>query len=165
MTVIAVRNGTIACDSCWNSNGLVNVLAIKVQRLPSGALIGMSGDNDNREVVKLLSNVKSLKGLPTRSELLAIRLDSSGLLLLPNGQIIQFGTSNRLPETVEDDVGAWVVSGINYAAVGSGSEVAMGAFHKGASAVEAVQASCKHNTYCRTPIHHLSLEKTKKVIK
>ena len=49
MTIIADRHGVMACDSCWNDNDLVVVLATKLEKLPSGAIIGMSGDSDGRE--------------------------------------------------------------------------------------------------------------------
>lgn len=165
MTIIAAKGNSMSCDSCWASSGIVNVLAKKITRLTSGGLLGQAGDNDAREVIKLFQNVKTDKALPSRNELMALRVDFHGLLLLPNGKLIQIATSNVLPEHIEDDVGLWEVMGFPYAAVGSGADIALGAFFQGATTAQAVAAACRHQVDCRPPIHTATIAVQNKKVK
>lgn len=161
MTVIACRNGTMACDSCWNSMDIVDVLANKIERLPSGAILGQSGSNDIRGLKKLLGHVKTGKQIPSLLDLMATREDADLLLLLPNGEMWKISNTNQLIEHYDGDLGVWQIQGYPYAAVGHGWELAMGALASGASAYQACAAAVKHDTTCRGPIHTLSILRKK----
>lgn len=60
----------------------------------------------------------------------------SGLVLTENGDIFVF-----------DDYKCWIAVGQDYASIGSGSSVALGALASGASVKEAIRAASKYDTY------------------
>lgn len=63
MTTIAYKDGIMASDSCWTGETDVQeVSAIKIRRLPSGALMGFSGANDAREMEELLAKGPCRRG-------------------------------------------------------------------------------------------------------
>lgn len=160
MTVIAYRDGTMACDSCWNANGGVDTLATKIFRLPSGALLGQAGGSDGRPLIELFKNVKTFKGMPSYADLSAIRIDSACLLVLPSRKIIKAVTTWASPENwttenaTEAAVGAWEITE-KFAAVGCGSDLAYGALELGADAIAACRIACKRDLNCRPPIYAL----------
>jgi 20S proteasome alpha/beta subunit len=163
MTTIAYRAGVLACDSCWSNQDAVDTLRRKIVRLKSGALLGQSGDNDARDVLKLLVGIKTERQLPSRSELQAIRCDFLGLLILPSGQMFKVATIFQSPENWNaeanaDDIGVWEVEG-KFAAVGSGAPFAIGAMEAGASARLAAQIACRRDLNSRPPVHTLTLLK------
>lgn len=45
-----------------------------------------------------------------------------------------------------------MTAGQNYMALGSGMDFALGAFHRGATVIQAVEASCAHDEACGGPI-------------
>jgi hypothetical protein len=157
MTVIAWRAGMMSCDSCWNSFGTQNVSLIKIKRLTSGALLGSAGENDNRDMEALLDKIKNDKMLPTRQQLIALKLTYEGILALPRGGVwvISTGEVNESGYPVTDeDMGLWTASTMGgYAAVGSGGDIALAAMDAGANARQAVEIACKRNVYCRPPVH------------
>ena len=73
MTIIVWRAGVMACDSCWASNGTQTVSMIKIKRLTSGALLGSAGENDSRDMERLLDKIKGPDKLPSRQDLIALR--------------------------------------------------------------------------------------------
>ena len=156
MTIIAYRDGIMACDSCHSTRDVVDTLMCKIHRLKSGALIGFAGDNDARDVVARLNAVKSPRQFPMRKEIHELRIDSIGLLVFPNGRIFKFSSTSQLIEHESDDVGVWEIA-MPFAAVGSGEEVALGAMAAGASARRAASIACRYITTCRPPIHTRSL--------
>lgn len=58
-----------------------------------------------------------------------------------------FFTFTGIPSFVEDNFHAW----------GSGADIATGAMAAGASAVEAVRITCRHNVYCGVGIDYVKL--------
>jgi ATP-dependent protease HslVU (ClpYQ) peptidase subunit len=146
----------MASDSCWTGEGDVQeVSAIKIRRLPSGALLGFSGANDAREMEELLAKVKTPKQLPSRATLAAIRADHGGILVLPGGRVFKVCTS--LKENCKDsEVGVWEVNR-GFATTGSGCDIALGAMAAGKSAREAVAIACKYDINSRLPVHSLEL--------
>lgn len=152
----------MAGDSCWTGSygGGIDTLSKKIMRLKSGALLGQAGDNDARDVLKLLIGVKSHRNLPSRSDLMAIRCDFTGLLVFPSGRIFKISTTFVSPENwtedVKDDFGVWEIEG-GMATIGSGADFAMGAMEAGASARRAVQIACRRDINSRPPIHSLTL--------
>jgi hypothetical protein len=158
MTIIAYRAGIMACDSCWASNGTQTVSMIKIKRLSSGALFGTAGDNDSREMEKLLDKIKNPDKLPTRQELIALKLSFEGLIAFPRGGVWMIATDKvndaGYPEDDESDMGVWPATTIGgYAACGSGADFALSAMDAGATAKQAVEIACKRNIHCRLPVH------------
>lgn len=170
MTIIAWRNGFMACDSCWATCGTQDVSANKIVRLASGALLGSAGDNDAREMYRLLDNVKDPRKLPSRKELALTRLDYEGLLAFPKGGVWMISTG-RHDETgypldydgasaSDYDYGCWPATTMGgYAACGSGGELARGAMagNPNLTAHQAVLIAIKHNVHCRAPVHVFKL--------
>lgn len=150
MTVITYRSGIIACDSCWNdASGMIDNLQTKIQRLPSGALYGAAGDVDDRRLVELLKDVKHSCELPASTVLREFSENINALIILPSWKVFYVDTG-------EEDGAICPVQG-DYAAVGIGRLLAIGAMAAGASAYSAVQLTCQHNVYCRPPVHQLRL--------
>lgn len=154
MTTVAYRDGVMACDSCWTSDEAQTVSATKVRRLKHGLLWGASGDNDIREIVRLIDGCKTPASLPLRSALTAVRADCSGLVVFPNGKIFQIATAAKADS--EGDVGVWEVNR-GFAAVGTGGHLALGAMAAGRSAAQAVAIACRFDINSRPPIHKISL--------
>jgi hypothetical protein len=162
MTVVCWRNGVMACDSRWSSNGTQTVSAIKIVRLSSGALLGSAGDNDCRAIYTLLDKIKDARKLPSRAELAALKIDYEGLLALPKGGIYFIATGKHTdagyPDDDDSDFGIWTAATMGgYAACGSGATIALGAMDAGASAKQAVQIACRRDIYCSLPVHAVRL--------
>lgn len=156
MTIIAYRHGIMACDSCWaTQDGLQEISLTKIKRLKSGALLGGAGEGDSRDVELLLDSVKHEKDLPLRSKLQELRLDWTGLLVLPNGQVFTVATSD-IPDKKDAEVGVCVFNR-GFAAVGTGAEIAIGAMAAGKTSIEACKIVCDWDIHCRPPIHALVL--------
>lgn len=152
----------MACDSCWSYGQGVDTLSKKIARLRSGALLGQAGDNDARDVIALLTNIKSPRQLPSRTALLELRQDFLGLMVFPEGQIVKIATSivpptNWTPDTEVDDIGVWEI-GFSHAAIGSGADFATGAMEAGATARKAVEIACRRDLNSRPPIHSFALK-------
>ena len=162
MTTIAYRNGSMVCDSCWSENDAVDTLQTKIKRLSSGALLGSAGDNDNRQIERLLQGVKTPAGLPDKGALLAIRCEYSGILVLPKGRVFKI-SATALSEAhwdaeFKDDVGIWEISA-PFCATGSGKEFALGVMAHGGTAMDAVRIACRFDINSRPPIHAMFLNK------
>lgn len=168
MTIIAYRNGIMACDSCWTNYGTQTVSAIKIIRLSSGALLGEAGDNDSRAMQELLDKIKDPKKLPSRKELAETKLDYEGLIAFPKGGVwmIVTGPHDETGYPVADaeiDYGIWPATTMGgYAAVGCGAHIALGAMDAGATAPRAVEIACRRDVYCRPPVHTLHLHDGKR---
>jgi len=172
MTVIAWRNGMMACDSCWTFGDIQVASAVKIKRLSSGALLGQAGDNDCRVIDDLLDRVKDPLKLPTREQLNATKVSFIGLLALQRGGVYVISTA-KIDDAGwvyddDDDVGVWTATTMGgYAAVGSGANCALAAMDAGANARQAVEIACRREIHCRLPVHvrHLadtSLTKSKR---
>src|SRR5690242_1566275 len=93
MTTIAYCNRVMACDSSiTDDEGIQDGSQNKIVRLSSGALLGGSGDSDDRELVALFDKVKTPKQFPSRKALADLHMDYLGLLVLPNGRIYKIET-------------------------------------------------------------------------
>jgi hypothetical protein len=160
VTIIAYRNGTIACDSCWNDDGLVFSSATKIIRLPYGKLYGASGDCDDRMLLDLLRPVQVPAELPTKKQLEELDIDVSALLVFKPpicGPLRVFVIDCYHLGKAEESSGITEVHA-PFCAVGSGRKTALGAMAHGASAAEAVQVACDLDIYCRPPIHVLKVD-------
>lgn len=157
MTTVAYKDGVMAGESCWSTGGIIDSLAHKIFRLKSGALLGQCGDNDSRELVALLDNVKSARSMPTYSQITAIRVDGTVLLALPNGSLFKIATSKKLTQDDTDDLGVWRIER-SVAAIGSGGDLALGAMSAGASALQAVRIACRWDINSRPPVYQSQLK-------
>lgn len=157
MTTIAYRSGIMACDSCWAANGLQTTSLIKITRLPSGALFGSAGDGDDRSLIDLLKNVRSVDKLPSRDALASLKCDMDAVLVLKSGQVFKLGIERDAKHPESFDAQIWPANrGI--AAAGSGMELAIGAMGHGASAKEAVAIACNWDVHSRGPVHVVRLK-------
>lgn len=157
MTTIAYKDGIMACDSCWTGDEMQETSQSKIVRLSSGALLGGSGDNDSREIHQLLDKVKTAKQLPQRTQLAALRVSFSGLLVLRSGAVFKISADFGEKET-DSDYGIWPVGRRGMAAAGSGGHLAIGAMAAGKSAREAVAIACGWDINSRLPVHALELK-------
>lgn len=156
MTTVAFKQGSMACDSCWNCGGTVDFLATKIVRLSSGGLLGMAGQADGRAVQALVDKVKTPGQLPSYEAIGAVRAEVTGLLVLPKGRVFKIATSMIAPGNADADFGVWEITA-PFAAIGSGGEHALIAMDCGKSARDAVRIACKYDTRSRAPVHVIDL--------
>lgn len=162
MTTIAYRSGIMACDSAWTCGGTVDTLTTKIERLSSGALLGMAGQNDGRALTAMLDKAKTPAGLPSYEAIMNLRASLMGLLVLPKGKIFKIETTVLSAENWSEDnpdgtFGIWEITG-PFAAVGSGGDCALAAMEAGKGAVDAVRIACKYDINSRPPIHQMALK-------
>lgn len=146
----------MAGDSCWSDaskegRGLIFSRKAKILRLPTGAIYGGAGASDDRELVDLLTLVRTERDLPTAKELIEVEHNNcDALLVLPDASVwrVFTGEENGGIEPVQHE----------YAAIGSGQQIAIGAMAAGASAEQAAKIACQHNVYCRLPVYTIDLE-------
>lgn len=161
MTTIAYKNGVMASDSCWTLGNAQVVSASKIHRLSSGGLLGQAGDNDQRSVAALFEKIKDPRKFPSRQELLGTVTEFHGLLALPRRGVWYIAICKTGPGGwVEDgeDCGIWEANR-GFAAVGSGSDFAIGAMAAGKTAREAVAIACKFDINSRLPVHSAAISK------
>jgi ATP-dependent protease HslVU (ClpYQ) peptidase subunit len=149
MTVIAysARHRVMAADSrtCLDSMHVTN--AQKIVRLKSGALLGMAGDGDCRDFARLLGKVLP-KRLPTRDELADLRCDVTSLLVLPSGEVYRVTVGH----TEAEYWGEVMLLTKTLVAIGSGSDLALGAMGAGADPKRAVEVACEWAVSCGGPV-------------
>lgn len=150
MTVIAYKDRTLAGDSAMTDRGAIIALQSKLQRLPSGALYGASGDSDDRPLVAVLANVKTVEDIPSAAALRELRCDVLALLVLPDGTLCRIDTNKKSGMA---DIGLSEPQ-----SVGSGADLAMGAMLAGKGAAEACAIAASRDIHCREPITTLSLD-------
>lgn len=148
MTVIAYRDGIMACDSAWSTEGYVYTRQNKIFRLPSGALYGAAGDSDDRALVALLNTVTRAADIPARAALVEMTNEIMALLVLATGEVWSIDTGK--------DGGAHRVFA-PFIAVGCGKSLATGAMAMGATARTAAKIAAKFDTHCCLPVHTLKL--------
>ncbi len=158
MTVITWRSGTMCSDSCWTYGDTHIASLIKIKRLSSGALLGQAGDNDCRAIESLLDKIKDPRKLPSKVELSSCKDGFLGLLALPSNGGVWVIATGPVTEagwpTDDGEHGIWLATSMGgYAAVGSGSDIALGAMDAGATAKQAVEIACRRNINCRLPVH------------
>jgi ATP-dependent protease HslVU (ClpYQ) peptidase subunit len=160
VTTIAYKDGVMACDGRWSCNDMIDTRQTKVRRLKSGALLGSAGDNDSREIEALFQNVKIASKLPTRTQLMAIRCDYMGILVLPRGGVFKVAATHlseaHWGSDFDEDVSA------PFAACGSGKEFAIGAMAAGKSPLEAVKIASQYDINSGPPYYQYELKPVKR---
>jgi 20S proteasome alpha/beta subunit len=159
MTVIAYssKHKILAADSrCTDALGMHITNCQKIYRLANGALLGSSGDSDERDVRALLSKATPRK-MPTRSQLAELKSHFCGILVFPRGQVFTVDIWHR--EFDHDGEWAASVDAIRdeIVAAGCGAQFAYGAMEVGATPIEAVRAACRRDTACALPVQWESL--------
>jgi hypothetical protein len=152
MTTIAYKAGMMACDSAWSDIGEVLTRRPKIIRLPSGGLLGEAGACDTRDIISLVGNVKTPGGLPERRRLVELRLDYSGILVLPSGRIFHVYADEPDAPGGDWDCGIYEV-GEPFYAVGSGRSYAFAIMENGGDAKRAVEIACRRDNNSRPPVH------------
>lgn len=149
----------MASDSCITGAGMQEASVAKILRTSAGALIGWSGDVDNRAVLALLDNVKNAAGLPSKQEIAECLCDFSLIIAFsPNDAWFVEGSDRENGRYS----GSVCPANLGFSAVGSGAKVAVGAMLAGKSAVDAVKIACKVDSYSKLPVHAISfVPKTK----
>jgi ATP-dependent HslUV protease subunit HslV len=128
MTTVAYRDGVMAADSsCWE--GSTNAHSVRKVWKIRKCLIGCSGNmSDIHAFVRWIKDGAIEEEYPRMKQLAAIVATS-------DGKVCSFESGSFHPIPV---VG-------KYCSVGSGADVALGAMHHGATAVEAIRAARHHN--------------------
>jgi 20S proteasome alpha/beta subunit len=152
MTVIAYssRHRVMAADSrCVDGLEYHLTMCQKVFRLKTGALLGLAGDADARDIVAILERTTPSR-LPSRARLSELQCAVSALLVFPGGRVF------RVTVAHVGQINTWQAEVIEISepvvAIGSGAAYAYGALDHGASPAEAVQAACRRDVYCALPV-------------
>jgi hypothetical protein len=137
MTVVIFRDGVMASDSGAFIGGVVTPWARKLIRGRSGIFYGGAGDG--AAVSDFFRWVEAGEDLG-KMVVPQLRDDDSDFIILiwrPD-----WGLSLMTARGEED------LRGCPYCAIGAGADVAYGALHHGATAVEAVEAAIAHSSNC-----------------
>jgi ATP-dependent protease HslVU (ClpYQ) peptidase subunit len=148
MTIIAVRDGIVACDSLVSWGNLNYAHTKKMRRLPDGSILAISGDT-----ISGATFLDYAEGAIGRGEEITPDI------------LRRFATINCL--WVRED-GVYLVEGKRsgsgmiriegeFFAEGSGCTAALAAMHGGASARKAVAITCKVDTTCALPVQWMRL--------
>lgn len=160
MTVIAYssKHRILAADSrCSDAYGMHLTSCQKIYRLANGALLGTSGDSDERDIRDLLCK-SSPRKLPSRAQLAEMKCRFEGLLVFPKGQVYVVNVWHREHENEGEWAGAVDVIRDDIVAVGCGYQFAYGAMEVGATPIEAVRAACRRDTACALPVQWEKLD-------
>lgn len=168
MTVIAYKDGVLACDSLWSDGDIRATFKTKIRKLSNGLYVGTSGDNDDRAIIKLISDIEvtddlSIDDFPSVAQLQELNQSMSMLIIHPRSdtnKIYVISTTNSGSESEGEGNSVYEITQDFYA-VGSGSHVALGAMAAGANAEEACKIASRFEMHCMEPIHSLKTKKTK----
>jgi len=157
MTVICFKDDVLACDSLWSDNALKAAYTTKIAKLENGFLYGSSGDNDDRDLKKLISRMRpkvnlDVEDFPSTRALRELELNSITAMVIFKQKIFIISI-----DTSEEGEGVGVFCPTHpFYAIGSGRDLAFGAMEAGASAFDAVKIACKYDLNCEGPIHTLT---------
>ena len=157
MTTVAYCDGIMACDSRLSVGHSHMTKCEKIFRLKSGALFGVCGDDDTRDLERILHNVITADDLPSREQLAECKLEGEYLLVLPNKEIWHIDIEMRSWDNTDEWMAGLRQIKEKFIAIGSGSEYATGAMEFGASAEEAVRCATKWDLYSAPPVKTLEL--------
>ena len=150
----------LAADSRFSDNGVHCTSGKKVFRLKNGAILGLAGDADFRDMVALVGATTPGK-MPSRSALAELKMSCFGVVVFPKGQVFLI-ESDHYEYDHEGEWGGQVVPIWDpFVAVGCGAQFAYGAMEVGASPVQAVRAACRRDGACALPVQYESLEMKK----
>jgi ATP-dependent HslUV protease subunit HslV len=132
MTTVVYRDGVLASDSAVYAGGTKVHSMKKVWKI-RGHLVGLAGNvNAINAFKKWFEDGAMLDFYPiTKKQSLA------ALVVTPEGKVFSYEDAD--PHAIEIEDG-------EYVAVGSGSDVALGALHAGATAPDAIKAAIAHSS-------------------
>jgi len=149
MTTIAYRNGILAADSMITAGSRIvtSTNATKIVRLSDGRLFGHCGQMRHMKPL-----VAYLEGKSERYP--DMEKDATAIVVHPDGRVeLHFG---RHPdEAFAEDA--------EFYAIGSGSELALGAMAVGATSIEAVHAAIRFDTCSGGDVKHLELQQVRRL--
>lgn len=146
MTVIAYKNGILACDSRIHTNYLIAGHTKKGFKSPDG-WVG-AGSGKATEVSELVQwGSKTKIGKKIEPELLPSGSDFTAILVSPQ-RTVYYVSDSFFTELIPED----------YHAEGEGASIALGAMHAGATAVQAVSAAIAHSAACGGPVQVYELD-------
>ena len=138
MTTVVYRDGVMACDS--QSTGSYHERVRKIVRLSDGTMVGACGRTQRCQAV--------MDWLVADCDGKCPPMSGVGLLIAkPDGSIW----------CADDDFRPYRLRQ-KFAAIGSGSAVAIGAMEAGASALQAVKIAAKHDGGTSAPFKTLQLK-------
>jgi 20S proteasome alpha/beta subunit len=137
MTTIAIRDGVMVGDS--QATGSYHSRVRKIARTPDGSLIGACGNVDECQAVAawLVGGCEGKPPAMSNSTVLVLRTD--GTIWIAERAYRPYRLCER------------------FAAIGSGSAVAIGAMEAGATALQAVKIAAKHDGGTSGPYHTLKI--------
>lgn len=140
MTTIAYRDGIMVADSATTCDGVQMGIAPKVAQTADDGLLGCCGNlSESTRFQRWLqdgANLEDLESIPNKS-------NSEGLWIQTTGEMFL---------VIADPPIAIEIKGREFFAIGSGSEIALGAMAAGASAEEAVRICCQYDCYSLEPL-------------
>ena len=149
MTVIAYKNGVMACDgSITSDNNSIVADFEKIMSLPDGGAVGFAGNAvgaqaamqwlfDHADDWESIMDAWEDDGMPYESRPTVCSWDRMILLVTAEKRVIYFSGDGRMEVTEQD-----------YVAIGSGASLAMGAMHNGGDAIAGVDAAIAHDAHC-----------------
>jgi len=144
MTTIAYKRGILAADSQITAGNriITSQNAVKIVRLSDGRLLGHCGQMRHMRPL-----IAYLEGDSTRYP--DMEKDATAIVVHVDGRVeLHFG---RHPdEAFEEEA--------EFYAIGSGSELALGAMAMGATAIEAVNVAIRFDTSSGGEVKHLEIE-------
>ena len=148
MTTVAYKDGIMVSDTCISRGGIrLCKYENKVGRGFGGSIWGFSGDLSVQPYfvawVQHEDNMNYRVQIP--SKLIG---EFECIHVTPDGKIYLVSRTNLV-----------YMKNVKFAAVGSGSLLALGAMEQGATAAEAVRIACKHDGFSRLPLKKISLFK------
>lgn len=154
MTVVAYssKHRVLAADSrCSSESGMHFTNMQKLFRLRNGALLGISGDTDTRDVRELLGRAAPGR-MPSREKLAELKTEFEGILVFRSGRV--FAVTIEHHEFANEGEWCGAVDEVRdpIVAVGHGAEFAYGAMEVGADPVRAVEAACRRDSACALPV-------------
>ena len=134
MTVIAIKDGVLACDSGVFAGGCYAGSIAKAALTPGGGVVAGAGE---------AGAVAALLAAALRGEVVDKVAEGTWCLRLePDGTVLALDGPHE----------GWFRFDAPFAALGSGANVALGAMAAGASAERAVEIACEWAEGCRGPV-------------
>ena len=133
MTAVVFAGGVLAADTLTVAGGSRIGEVRKIARGPSGMLAGAAGDT--AQCARFLRQVEA--GKVDGFDLEATDCGFNGLMVAADGSLHRVGPGGDV----------WPISA-GFAAIGSGSDIALGALHMGATAEQVVEAAIRFDTTC-----------------
>lgn len=137
MTTITIKDGVMVGDT--QATGAYHSRVRKIARTPDGSLIGACGNVDECQGIAAWLVGGSEGKPPSMSNSTVLMLRADGTIWLAEQAFRPYRVHSK------------------FAAIGSGSAVAMGAMEAGASALQAVKIAAKHDGGTSGPYHTLKL--------